>query len=99
MKRIKPKRNVYAKVIKDLTNFGYCREVDRTKENHRYKFDVDCRSPSAPKDKRHWIYWGSHHSIEKCREKISESLKSSLGGDAEARIVENKTGLILEIIK
>ena len=95
-----PKRKQYAKIVKDLLDtIGICREVARTKQQHKFKFDVDVRSPSAPKDKRHWIYWGSHHNIEKARQKIQEDVKSSLGLDGEARIVESKTGLILEIWK
>ena len=89
----------YAKKVKDLIDgFGVCRTVDRTKQKHRYPLDVDVRSPTAPRDKRHWIYWGSERNIEACRKKIREDVKSSLGSDAQARIVEAKTGKVLEVL-
>ena len=99
MERIIPKRKVYAKEVEDLLDFGFTRTVDRTQEKHRYKFDVDIRKPSAPKGKNIWIYWGSHHTIEECRKAIQEYVKSNLGSDGEARIVESKTGLIIEYWK
>jgi hypothetical protein len=99
MKRIILKRKTYAKKVKDLTDFGIIRTVDRTQEMHKYKFDVDVRKPSAPRGRRDWIYWGSHNSIEKCRKAIQEDVKFYLGSDGEARIVDNKTGLVLEYWK
>ncbi len=90
----------YAKKVKDLIDgLGICTTIDRTKENHRYPYDVDVRSPSAPRERRCWIYWGSHRSIEACRKEIQAHLKSNLGPDAQARIVEAKTGKILEGFK
>jgi hypothetical protein len=90
----------YSKEIFDI-DIGWIR--DRTKTIHKYPYDVDVRSPSAPPEKRHWIYWGSHRSIEKCRSMIgdkAQEVKRLLGDPkAEARIVEAKTGKILEVIK
>jgi hypothetical protein len=88
----------YAKKVKDLVDdLGICVTIDRTKQEHRYPYDVDVRSPSAPPAKRCWIYWGSHRSVEACRKKIRGDVKSSLGSDAQARIVEAKTGKVLEV--
>jgi len=90
----------YAKKVKDLIDgWGFCITIDRTKQEHKYLFDVDVRSPSAPPDKRFWIYWGSHRTMEACRKKIQEDVKSELGHDAQARIVEAKTGKVLEIFR
>lgn len=90
----------YAKKVKDLIEgLGICQTIDRTKQKHRYPYDVDVRSPSAPPAKRCWIYWGSHRSIGACIKRIQEDVKSELGDDAQARIVEAKTGKVLEIFK
>lgn len=100
MEKIMPKRKQYAKEVEDfIESLGITRMVDRTQQKHRYKFDVDIRKPSAKNGKNVWIYWGSHRDIEKAREKIQENVKSSLGSGGEARIVEAKTGLVLEIWK
>lgn len=89
----------YAKKVKDLIDeLGVCRTVDRTKQEHKFPLDVDVRSPSAPREKRCWIYWGSHRSVEACRKAIAH-VKPSLGSDTQARIVEAKTGKVLEIFK
>jgi len=71
--------------------------IDRTKTHHDYVYDIDVRKPSAKKN--YWIYWGSHDEIQKARRMIRRNLKKSLGSDAEARIVEAKTGIILEVIR
>ena len=89
----------YAKKVKNLIDeLGICVTIDRTKAKHRYPFDIDVRKPSAT-NKRYWIYWGSHRSIEACRTKIKKYVKSYLGRDAQARIVEASTGKVLEVIK
>lgn len=89
----------YAKEIFD-TEKGWI--PDRTKTPQKYIFDIDIRSPSAPREKRFWIYWGSHNSIEKARKMIGENaafVKKALSDSkAEARIVEHRTGKILEVI-
>ena len=90
----------YAKKVKHLIDeLGICTTIDRTKEKHRYPFDVDVRKPSAPPDKRYWIYWGSHRTVEACRAEIKKYVKRYLGQNAQARIVEARTGKIIEIIK
>lgn len=90
----------YAKEIFDVDK-GWI--PDRTITPQKYVFDVDIRSPSAPREKRYWIYWGSHNSIEKARKIIGENAafvkKALRDPKAEARIVEHKTGKVLEVIK
>jgi hypothetical protein len=73
--------------------------IHRPIPNNKFPYDVDIRSPSAPAEKRFWIYWGSHYSIDKAKKMIERNLKKTLGYDAEARIVEAKTGRIIEVIK
>lgn len=88
----------YAKKVGDLIDeLGVCQVIDRTKQKHKFPFDVDVRSPSAPPEKRGWIYWGSHRTVEACRKAIQKSVKSGLGPDAKARIVEARTGKVLEV--
>jgi len=98
MEEIKTKRKVYAKKVIDLGDLMIPREVDRTKEKHRYKFDVDVRSLKSyvPKEKRFWIYWGSHHTIEKCMKEIE---KIDFSDYTDIRVVESKTGLVLKQFK
>jgi hypothetical protein len=89
----------YAKKVKNLIEeLGICVTIDRTKEKHSYPFDIDVRVSSSPRG-RAWIYWGSQRSIKACRNVIREYLKVNLGHDAQARIVEAKTGRILEVIR
>jgi len=64
--------------------------IDRTKTRHKYPFDVDVRKPSAPKGRNIWIYWGSHHTIEKAKNMINRHLKKSLGADAEDESLKPK---------
>jgi len=102
MKEVKFKRKVYAKKIIDLKGiYMIPQEIDRTKEIHRYPYDVDVRSnkSSTPKEKRFWIYWGSHKTIKKCLEKIDNLDYSVLLNYTDIRIVESKTGLVLKKFK
>ena len=80
---------------KEVFDMDMERVVDRTTAHHKYPYDVDVRSPSAKK--KFWIYWGSHNNIEKARTMIQRHLKKALGDDAQARIVDAKTGKILEV--
>lgn len=91
---------MFAKKVMDYVDgLGTCREIDRTKLKHRFKFDVDIRKPSAPEGRNIWIYWGSHNTMQDCEKKIRKFLKKYLGTDGQARIVESKTGKILKVIK
>lgn len=99
MKEIKHKKKLFAKKVIDLVEpYMIPREIDRTQEKHKYKFDVDVRSTKShvPKDRRHWIYWGSHRTIEKCMEEIK---KSNLSDYTDIRIVDSPTGEVLKQFK
>jgi len=85
----------YAKEVFDVERGVY----DRTQEPHRYKIDVDVRKPSAPPEKRQWIYWGSAKDLEQAEKKVEESksaLFQNIGRDVQVRFVEAKTGVVLK---
>ena len=94
MKEIKHKKKMYAKKVIDLGDSMIPREIDRTEARGKIKFDVDVRSLTSMQ--KSWIYWGSHHSIEKC---MKEFEKSDFTDFTDLRIVESKTGLILKQFK
>jgi len=98
MKEIKHKRKVFAKKVIDLGDYMIPREVDRTEELHKYKFDVDIRSnkSSTPKEKRFWIYLGSHKTLNKC---ITFIEKNDFSAYTDVRIVDSYTGEVLKQFK
>lgn len=89
----------YAKKIFDIDR-GWIE--DRTKVYHKYPIDVDVKKPSAPPEKRHWIYWGSHRSLEQAEKsvkKTKETLLTQIGRDVQVRFVEADTGKVLKKLK
>lgn len=98
MEEVKRKTKVFAKRVIDLGDYMIPREVDRTTKKHRWKFDVDVRSnkSSTPKEKRFWIYLGSHKTIEKCLEFIN---KNNFSDYTDVRIVDSYTGEVLKQFK
>lgn len=83
-------------IAKEIFDIDLGLIVDRTQAHHQYAYDVDIRSPSA--QNTHWVYWGSHNDINKARKMIQNHVKKELGPDAQARIVDAKTGKVLEVL-
>jgi hypothetical protein len=83
----------YAKIVTDLAEFG-ARTIDRTKQPHRFDFDIDVRNPTKPK--KDWVYWGSVSTADEAVKRTKETDLSAMGKGTEARVVEAKTGKILK---
>lgn len=81
----------YAKQVFDLDR-GL---VDRTELPHRYKVDIDVRSPSAPADRQMWIYWGSAKSLEQAESKARKECKDP---SFQLRFVDAETGQVLKTV-
>ena len=98
MKEVKYTKKRYAKKVIDLGDYMIPNLIDRTEQKNRYKFDIDMRMNKShiSKERRVWVDWGSHYTIEKCMALIE---KTDLKGYTDVRIVESKTGLILKQFK
>ena len=96
MKEIKHKKKVFAKKVIDLGDYMIPREIDRTKEKHKWQFDVDIRSDKPSSQDRRWIYLGSHKTIDKCMAFIE---KNDFSAYTDIRIVDSYTGEVLKQFK
>ena len=89
----------YAKEVFDLERGMF----DRTLGPHNLGiYDVDVRAPTKgkPSGKDFWIYWGTTKTMKKAESDIKKdtaTLKRELGSDAQARIVNSKTGEVLRL--
>lgn len=90
-----------AKTVYDLERGWF----DRTQGPHNLGiYDIDCRAPTLGKKhgRDHWIYWGTAKTMEKAEKGIQKSrdtILESLGSDAQARIVNSKTGEVLKLFE
>jgi len=91
----------YAKEVYDLERGT----IDRTLGPHNLGiYDVDVRAPTkgAKHGKDHWIYWGTAKTMKKAEKdiwKARDELLTHMGSDAQARIVDSKTGEVLKLYK
>lgn len=88
----------YVKKVKmiDCDRWGWITlvTIDRTKQRFQFPFNVDARADgSSPAS---WMLWGSGWSIEECKKHIQKDAKLT---GFQFRIVEAKTGRVLEVFK
>jgi len=93
MDEIKHKKKVFAKKVIDLGDYMIPKETDRTKEKHKWQFDVDIRMNKSSSQDRRWIYFGSHKTLQKCLEFIN---KNNFSDYTDVRIVDSFTGEVLK---
>lgn len=89
----------YAKEVYDIDRGWF----DRTLGPHNLGiYDVDVRAPTRGKasGNDHWLYWGTVKTMKKAEagiKKDTATLTGQLGSDAQARIVNSKTGEVLKL--
>ena len=89
-----PTGEKYAKTIYD---FETDETFDRTTQPHTYPYDIDLYVPKSPNPKgRRWIYVCSSKSLEEAKKDAKKVLRSIKYTPATARIVESRTGRIIE---
>jgi hypothetical protein len=84
----------FAKITYD---FETGETFDRTLRPHKYPLDIDIYAPKAGNpEARRWLYVASARTLEKAKKDVQRIVKDVSSRPLKVRIIEAKTGRIIE---